>query len=71
MTTQRGQHGVAASGVTVTFWAGTDVIHLTIAGARVKALRSHLSTADLARLAADGGRPAGPRRCRPPSSAPR
>jgi hypothetical protein len=27
------------------------VIHLSIAGARVKSLRSHLSTADLARLA--------------------
>jgi transposase InsO family protein len=52
--------GPARSGVTVTFWASTDVIHLTIAGARVKSLRSHLSTADLARLAADGGRPAGP-----------
>jgi transposase InsO family protein len=52
--------GPARSGVTVTFWAGTDVIHLLIAGARVKSLRSHLSTADLARLAAEGGRPAGP-----------
>jgi hypothetical protein len=52
--------GPDRSGVTVTFWAGTDVIHLTTAGARVKTLRSHLSTADLARLAADGGRPAGP-----------
>jgi transposase InsO family protein len=52
--------GPARSGVTVTFWASTDVIHLTIAGARVKSLRSHLSTADLATLAASGGRPAGP-----------
>ena len=52
--------GPARSGVTVTFWASTDVIHLTIAGARVKSLRSHLSTADLAALAATGGRPAGP-----------
>jgi hypothetical protein len=52
--------GPARSGVTVTFWAGTDVIHLTIAGARVKTLRSHLSTADRAALAANGGRPAGP-----------
>jgi hypothetical protein len=51
--------GPARSGVTVTFWAGTDVIHLTIAGARVNSLRSHLSTADLAALAATGGRPAG------------
>jgi transposase InsO family protein len=44
----------------VTFWASTDVIHLTIAGARVKSVRSHLSTADLTKLAATGGRPAGP-----------
>ena len=43
--------------MTVTFWASTDVIHLTIAGARVKTVRSHLSTADLTALAA-AGRPA-------------
>jgi transposase InsO family protein len=52
--------GPARAGLTVTFWASTDVIHLTIGGARVKSVRSHLSTADLARLAATGGRPAGP-----------
>jgi transposase InsO family protein len=52
--------GTARAGVTVTFWADVDVIHLTIGGARVKSVRSHLSTADLARLAADGGRPGGP-----------
>ena len=52
--------GPARAGMTVTFWASVDVIHLTIAGARVKSVRSHLSTADLARLAATGARPAGP-----------
>jgi transposase InsO family protein len=52
--------GTARSGMTVTFWASTDVIHLTIASARVKSVRSHLSAADLARLAASGGRAAGP-----------
>ena len=52
--------GTTRSGMTVTFWASVDVIHLTIAGARVKSVRSHLSTADLARLAAAGGRAAGP-----------
>ena len=52
--------GPHRSGMTVTFWAGTDVIHLSIGGARVKSLRSHLSAADLAALAAQGGRPAGP-----------
>jgi hypothetical protein len=31
--------GPARSGVTVTFWADCDIIHLTIAGARVKTVR--------------------------------
>ncbi|MDQ4033673.1 MAG: IS481 family transposase [Actinomycetota bacterium] len=52
--------GPARAGVTVTFWADHDVIHLSIAGARVKTLRSHLSATDLAALAATGARPAGP-----------
>jgi hypothetical protein len=52
--------GTPRAGMMVRFWASTDVIHLTIAGARVKSVRSHLSAADLARLAATGGRPAGP-----------
>ncbi|MBQ0979105.1 transposase [Micromonospora sp. M61] len=52
--------GPARSGVTVTFWADTDVIHLLIAGARIKSVRSHLSVTDLAMLARTGGRPAGP-----------
>jgi hypothetical protein len=52
--------GPARAGVTVTFWADHDVIHLSIAGARVKTVRSHLSTTDLAALTTTGGRPAGP-----------
>ena len=52
--------GSARAGVTVTFWADHDVIHLRIAGARVKTVRSHLSANDLTALAATGGRPAGP-----------
>jgi transposase InsO family protein len=52
--------GTARAGVTVTFWADCDVIHLLVAGARVKTVRSHLSVNDLAALAANGGRPAGP-----------
>ena len=52
--------GPGRAGMMVTFWASTEVIHLTIGGARVKSVRSHLSAADLARLAATGGRPAGP-----------
>ena len=36
--------GPARAGQTVRFWAGVDVIHLSIAGARIKSLRSHWST---------------------------
>jgi transposase InsO family protein len=52
--------GPRRAGQVITFWAGTDVIHLTAAGLRVKSVRSHLSSADLARLAATGARPGGP-----------
>jgi transposase InsO family protein len=52
--------GPDRSGLTVTFWASTEVIHLLIAGARIKTVRSHLSAADLTALAMTGGRPAGP-----------
>jgi transposase InsO family protein len=52
--------GPQRSGQTVRFWASVDVIHLSIAGGRVKSLRSHLSVADLAQLATDGAVAAGP-----------
>lgn len=52
--------GPARAGLTVTFWTDTDLLHLPLAGARVKTVRSHLSVADLATLTAHGGRPAGP-----------
>jgi transposase InsO family protein len=52
--------GPARAGQTVRFWASVDVIHLSIAGVRVKSLRSHLSAADLAELARHGAIPAGP-----------
>lgn len=52
--------GPTQSGITVTFWADCDLIHLTIGGARVKTVRSHLSVNDLHALAATGARPAGP-----------
>jgi hypothetical protein len=58
--------GPARAGVTVRFWADHDVIHLLVAGTRVKSLRSHLSSADLNRLVAAGAQPAGP----PPLPAP-
>jgi transposase InsO family protein len=52
--------GPQRAGQTVRFWASVDVIHLSIAGTRVKSLRSHLSSADLTGLAHDGATPAGP-----------
>jgi transposase InsO family protein len=52
--------GPARAGQAVRFWASVDVIHLSIAGARVKSLRSHLSSVDLTQLAHDGASPAGP-----------
>ncbi|MGN6172736.1 MAG: IS481 family transposase [Streptosporangiaceae bacterium] len=52
--------GPHRAGLTITFWADTEVIHLMTAGARIKSVRSHLAYSDLARLAADGARPAGP-----------
>ena len=64
--------GPDRAGMTVTFWASTEVIHLSIAGARVKSVRSHLSAADLARARRPGAparrAAAAPRR---PSPAPR
>jgi hypothetical protein len=45
--------GPARAGVTVTFWADHDVIHLSITSARVKTVRSHLSVNDLAALEID------------------
>jgi transposase InsO family protein len=58
--------GPDRAGITITFWADHDVIHLLAGGVRLKTVRSHLSDNDLARLAARGGRPAGP----PPIPAP-
>ena len=52
--------GAARAGQTVRFWAGVDVIHLTIGSARVKSLRSHLSSRDLTELAEHGATLAGP-----------
>ena len=52
--------GPARAGTVIRFWADTQLIHLSAAGARIKTLRSHLSVNDLAKLAADGGVPAGP-----------
>jgi hypothetical protein len=52
--------GPARAGLTVRFWASTEVIHLVIAGVRVKSVHSHMTVTDLAHLAARGARNAGP-----------
>jgi hypothetical protein len=52
--------GPARAGTVIRFWADTQLIHLSAGGARIKTLRSHLSVADLAKLAADGAVPARP-----------
>jgi len=52
--------GPARAGQLVRFWVDCDLIHLSIGGTRIKTVRSHLSVNDLARLATDGARPAGP-----------
>jgi hypothetical protein len=44
----------------IRFWADCDPIHLSAGGARIKTLRSHLSLADLGKLAVHGAVPAGP-----------
>lgn len=40
--------GPLHAGVTITFWADHQLIHLLVAGARIKTVRSHLSSNDLA-----------------------
>jgi hypothetical protein len=62
--------GPARAGMVVTFWADISVIQLTIGGARVKTVRSHLSAADLIALAATAARPAGPPPMPPPPMPP-
>ncbi|HEX7161891.1 MAG TPA: hypothetical protein VF223_11730 [Trebonia sp.] len=58
--------GPARAGTVIRFWADCDLVHLSAGGTRIKTLRSHLSPADLARLAARGEpgqpRPAPPAR---------
>jgi hypothetical protein len=50
--------GPARAGQVVHIWAGVDLIHLMVGGARIKTVRSHLSVTDLARLVAEGAVPA-------------
>jgi hypothetical protein len=44
----------------IRFWAGCQLVHLSAGGARIKAVRAHLSVAGVAKLAATGAVPAGP-----------
>jgi hypothetical protein len=52
--------GTARAGMVARIWADCDLIHVLIAGARIKTVRSHLSVTDLATLIAQGAMPAGP-----------
>jgi len=52
--------GVPRAGQVVRFWVDCEWVQLSIAGARVKSLRSRFTVNDLARLRAQGAVPAGP-----------
>lgn len=52
--------GTRRAGQLVRFWIDCDLVHLSVDGTRIKSVPSHLSVADLARLATVGARPAGP-----------
>jgi hypothetical protein len=57
--------GTHRAGDTVTLWIDTTTVHLAVNGVHLKTLPSRMTTSDLARLRATGGRPAGP----PPTTA--
>jgi transposase InsO family protein len=52
--------GPALSGRQITFWADAISLHVLLDGTRIKTLPSRLGVTELARLAANGARPAGP-----------
>ena len=52
--------GPALADRKVTIWVDETSLHVLLDGARIKTLPSRLGVAELARLAADGARPAGP-----------
>ena len=52
--------GPRRAGQVVRFWVDCDMVHLSIGGARVKTVRSHLTVVDLDRLVSEGAVPAGP-----------
>jgi transposase InsO family protein len=52
--------GPALAGRQVTIWVDETSLHVLLDGTRIKTLPSRLGITELARLAADGARPAGP-----------
>jgi transposase InsO family protein len=52
--------GPRRAGQVIRFWADTSIIHISIAGVRIKSFRSHLTVSDLAVLTRLGARPADP-----------
>jgi hypothetical protein len=52
--------GPALAGRTITIWADETSLHVLLDDARLETLPSRLSVTELARMAADGARPAGP-----------
>ena len=52
--------GPELAGRTVTIWVDESTLHVLLDGTRLKTLPSRLGVIELARLAADGTRPAGP-----------
>ncbi|MEU1608004.1 IS481 family transposase [Micromonospora matsumotoense] len=52
--------GTHRAGLVARIWADCDLIHVLIAGIRIKTVRSHLSVNDLATLVRQGATPAGP-----------
>ncbi|RQX00221.1 IS481 family transposase [Micromonospora inaquosa] len=52
--------GTHRAGMVARIWADCDLIHVLIAGIRIKTVRSHLSVNDLATLTRQGAVPAGP-----------
>ena len=52
--------GPALAGRAVTIWVDESTLHVLLDGTRLKTLPSRLGVTELARLAADGARPAGP-----------
>ena len=57
--------GPHRAGQPVTLWIDTTTVHLSLDGRHLKTVPSRLSTVDLARLRAEGARPAGPPPAKP------